>query len=634
MARTNGPTVPHLHQRPDQQGAGRGYAQSSPGHAPAGSHAQAGDPRLGAYNQAQPSGHAPYPSQPAYPAPADAYHYPGSYGAEAYSQPTLTNQDPHGYQNGGQPQWGDPAANAGYAPRFESYSPAAEPNVRTQPPQHSAPAYAPPEHVPPSHGYAAASEYAQQPEWQQPQLRGATYDQHPQWQRQPAADAYGAQHAPQQYSGYPQGYAEQAPGQADVRGWQGYHQDAGAQHGYPEPSLGDPPAFGGHGYAPPPGYPPESYAAEGYAPEGYRPPGYGEADPRFAPHDGYGLPAEAQSHDLEHEYDPDEVEYEDGGRTGSRKMLIAAAVISAVVVSGGLAFGYKALFSSGGGDAPPVIKSEGQPSKIKPIDPGGKKFAHTDSKILGRLNDGSSPESESAGAGSEEGPRKVTTMIVGRDGSIVPATNSPPPSAETAEAPAARPVVVSPPSSASVPGLTIVDGFGGRGVPAASAPPPRAPSPPPAALPKPQVLARVEPVAPSAPPRVPAAAAEVKPVQKKPVRQALATINSMRDAGTAAGPASSPAKPAGASIGFVAVLASVPASSTSRMDALKQFADLQQRYPSQLQNKTPDVQEATLASKGTYHRLVVGPPGSRKQATDLCAELKVVGYTSCWIKSY
>jgi cell division septation protein DedD len=99
-----------------------------------------------------------------------------------------------------------------------------------------------------------------------------------------------------------------------------------------------------------------------------------------------------------------------------------------------------------------------------------------------------------------------------------------------------------------------------------------------------------------------------------------------------AAPAGAAPAPTGA--GWVAVLLSVPASDKSRMDALKQFADMQQKYGSLLQNKTPDIQEANLGEKGTYHRLMVGPPGSREVASELCTQLKAQGYPSCWVTAY
>ena len=60
-------------------------------------------------------------------------------------------------------------------------------------------------------------------------------------------------------------------------------------------------------------------------------------------------------------------------------------------------------------------------------------------------------------------------------------------------------------------------------------------------------------------------------------------------------------------------------SQKSRMDALKAFADLQQKYGDVLASKTPDVQEANLGEKGIWYRLVVGPPGSRDAATGVCS---------------
>ncbi len=53
---------------------------------------------------------------------------------------------------------------------------------------------------------------------------------------------------------------------------------------------------------------------------------------------------------------------------------------------------------------------------------------------------------------------------------------------------------------------------------------------------------------------------------------------------------------------------------SSRIDALKRFADMQQKYGTALAGKTPDIASANL-SKGAYDRLVVGPPGSREEAS-------------------
>ena len=84
----------------------------------------------------------------------------------------------------------------------------------------------------------------------------------------------------------------------------------------------------------------------------------------------------------------------------------------------------------------------------------------------------------------------------------------------------------------------------------------------------------------------------------------------------------------------MAVIASVPASAKSRMDALTRWADMQQKYGSILQNKTMDVQEAKVADKGTYHRLLVGPPSSKDTASSICSDLKAAGHTDCWVMAY
>ncbi|MEO1282451.1 MAG: SPOR domain-containing protein, partial [Pseudomonadota bacterium] len=90
----------------------------------------------------------------------------------------------------------------------------------------------------------------------------------------------------------------------------------------------------------------------------------------------------------------------------------------------------------------------------------------------------------------------------------------------------------------------------------------------------------------------------------------------------------------GGSPGYVVVLASVPVSASSRMEALARFADIQQNYGTVLNGKTPDVREANLGSRGKYHRLMIGPPGSRENAAGLCSSLKQAGYSGCWVTAY
>jgi hypothetical protein len=91
-----------------------------------------------------------------------------------------------------------------------------------------------------------------------------------------------------------------------------------------------------------------------------------------------------------------------------------------------------------------------------------------------------------------------------------------------------------------------------------------------------------------------------------------------------------PTAPTTATSGYVAVLS----SKKSRMDALKAFADMRDKYGDVLASRTPDVQEVNLGEKGVWYRAVVGPPGSREAALGLCSQLKSAGYASCWVTAY
>ena len=147
-------------------------------------------------------------------------------------------------------------------------------------------------------------------------------------------------------------------------------------------------------------------------------------------------------------------------------------------------------------------------------------------------------------------------------------------------------------------------------IPAADTPPPAA------AKPQPQRLAATPPAA-TERPETPAA------VQPAPPRKApIAKV------------AKDPAAPAAAAAsgsGYVAVLS----SQKDRAAALRIYADLAQKYPDQLGSRQPEVQEATVADKGVFQRLVVGPPSSQQSAKELCTQLKAAGYASdCWVKQY
>jgi hypothetical protein len=571
-----------------QQGAAAGYGQQAP-------------------QTAAPQGYA----QPGYGTPAQ----PAGYGnaAQGYGQPDY-------YQPAAAPAaapaYGTPAtggrAPASYAPQFEPFTPPSQAQPAAAPHQPAQPQnYAP-------QGYDFGNS---QPA---PQGYGQGYAAQSAAVPQPQAYAQPAYAPPQQ----PQSWAQpQPPARPDSRAFDlgTYHPSQGGGYGgQSEPSLAPAPQqseWAQDGYA----NEPQFYANE----QGQQGAEYGAQQGEYALDAngedlGFGHPAGGELDQGYVDEEAQDYEQEAPSRFG-RPLMIAAVLAGAIMLGGGSMYAYKAIFGGPHTGEPPVVKSASQPTKIKPEDGGGKQFAHADSKILGRLGDGS----DAADGPDANGTRKVSTLVVGRDGSI--------------QAPQAEPAaVVNPPIR--VPGLTVVDGLGTSRQP---------PTPPVARPPERQEVAQLEDPAPAAAPKVVNSQAQkAAPIKvTPPPAGATGSIEPETETETAmAAPAAAPPakpkkpKPAAADAGstsvattgsgFVAVLASVPRSDSSRMDALKRFADMQQKYGTVLVGKTPDVAEANLGAKGSYHRLVVGPPGSREQASTVCSQLKSQGYNDCWVTSY
>src|SRR5262245_58625830 len=461
------------------------------------------------------------------------------------------------------------------------------------------------------------------------------------------------------YTRPPTGHAQQ-PHWPPRYGEQGQHQPAYPQQpGYAQPQGAQPPygqdphaqqsapgyffpqaAPDAQGYPPAPGPQlPFGSPGQAYAPAGQRPDaqGYdlGKYMPATAPSYGPTDPGpyqQAHEHDAAHfgaaqhgygetdaDFDEMLAEDEDQPRRGRRAMMIAAALIGAIGLGGGMAYTYKSLVSPSGGRAPLIKAADFGPNKIKPETQDGKVVPHTDKKLLNRLGEegtnappparvvipASSPPADAND--DPNGPKKV--KIIPIPTGAAPAT--------TASAPPRPSGPVMP-----LPGVMLETGMpqmpGGQGPPPsaarASLPPPvqappvkAVPQPPPVKATAPAKLAAAEP---SAPPRA--------PVAKTPVPKKTAAVDAPS------------ATPTGGASGYVAVLS----SKKSRMDALKAFADIQQKYGDVLASKTPDVQEADLGDKGLWYRAVVGPPGSRDAASAVCSQLKTAGHTACWVTTY
>ncbi len=581
-AANNGwPAQRHPAGEPDPRTGGRpAQRPQTPQQAP--QYAVPGQPAAGGY-PAQPGYDPQQGQQPGYAAqPPQAYHYPQQQ-PQQYAPP----QAPAAPGNRQALSSLESARNAQPTHDFENYP-------RTQPPQYAPQVAQPAPRHPQPGGYAA-------PRPDTNPIHAATGYRQP----QQAAPQYGQpQHAAPQYAPrepVANGYEQWPPAQP---AHDPYGQELGGYH----PNDTGFPANSNQPYTDPLQQADWAMPAAGYG------------DPALE-QQGYARYDQPQAGALEPTYNQEEAGgYEiEEPRRGSWTMRIAGAVVVAIGLGYGLAQAYKAVLGSPPDSTPPVIASDSSPAKERPTDPGGKQFSHPDSKVLGRLGESDAPGGEAdsslAESDASNGSRKVATLVIGRDGSIAP------PAAEAASAPAEDAV--------SVPGLTVVDAFGS----AATA------APPPARQREPEPQAEAEPVVVNVPdrPRVNVKSTRVIPATTASIDDpAPAVVVPKKQKVAVAAPAAGEeaATSGGGANGYVVVLASVPASGNSRLDALRKFADMQQQYGAVLANKTPDVRETTLAGKGAYHRLLVGPPSSRSQANELCIQLKASGYKDCWVTAY
>jgi hypothetical protein len=567
--------------------------------------------------------------------------FPGPNGGRPAARPTTQTGN-------GQPSWVHPQAQGG----------------RPQQPQQPAPAY--PSYPQPGYG-AQAPDQQQYGQWSELQPQGAGshagFGGYPQGASAGQGDPYAPQfepYVPPSRPNYGQGQ-QPAPsfgGQQQPNQWPG--------------RGGDPRGFDAGNYSAPQPTQQPMHAAQTFGQRQYHENELSAAD-WAGPHDNFAHDPYQQTHgdpslgfgqaeggEIEPVYGEEEgdYEYEEEAPRGRRPIMILAALVGAIVIGGGMAYGYK-KFTGGGsphGD-PPIIKSDDFASKTKPADAGGKQFPYSDTKIMGRLGDGtssasaddasnssqnSSPDnsanstnSDSSSSSTDDGgARKVSTLVVGRDGSI----QAPPPPTEDRQPQPAS-------GATGVPGTSLVDVFGQQGgggpAPASAADgPPVKPRPlnaeaPPAKKVKPVKVAKINTIN-SADASSGSADDSVDaptPPPKKKLKKVARAEPTVENDATADAPPVVADPSGGGGTGFVAVLASVPHSASSRIDALKWFADMQQKYGTALAGKTPDIASANL-SKGAYDRLVVGPPGSREEASNVCSQLKAQGYKDCWVTSY
>lgn len=643
---------------------------------------RADDPRTGRPQQA-PRREARYAEEPYY---ADD---PRAGSAVGGHEEALDLGWPEGGERGGRAS--DPHQGHGYEPRFDSYAKAYQ-GQRGEERYHTDPHLGDPRMAAPAEPATSGRGAFRQDPYQ-----GQQGYEDPRTGRPVRAAVERGYEDPRGYQepglGEPAGMGHHDPYQADPRTAQrGYdprghadpHGHPGGAHGHEagyqaDPYYREPMHGGGAGHHDPRGYDPRYQAdATGYgqagggadpygepAPHGYDP-HYreggqgGHADPYANPQDGYGDYGhgyqqgeqwQGQEHGADgyaaagYDEEPHPATYEEPAPRGRRALIVVGALAGAVLIGGGLGFVYK--LTSGEKTAsgkPAVVVADKRPVKKQPDETGEKAFDSSGKSIYERLGSEEQGASEEAGTtvvASEEAAvdrggddvEGIPGISLSSGGSLLE------PAATTRKKKAAASVASA-----------------GDDVEAAAAGSPRKVTP---VLVKPgeTITDDSEPIPAatslSSGVSVESVATTARAAKKKSADAAeqieadlAQTLKGSADSD--AEPVVAPAKkkvasvepttPAvsastGGSAGGVSGYVVQVRASTSRIDALGAFADMQQRYGSVMAGGQPDIQE--VEKSGTmWYRLRIGPPSSKSAAASLCANLKKAGLKDCIVTSY
>ncbi|KQZ98454.1 hypothetical protein ASD64_15895 [Mesorhizobium sp. Root157] len=353
-------------------------------------------------------------------------------------------------------------------------------------------------------------------------------------------------------------------------------------------------------------------------------------------------------------------------RQPRNRVVMVAALVGVVALIGGI--GAFAL-SFGGGDgsgAPVLVKADDNPIKVKPENPGGTVIPNQDNKVYDMVANGAKPaapvqeelvtdaeepvdviakapemrvvepapaEADAAAAQpsgkSEERimpaavqpeaegqsdvalvtPRKVRTMIVKPDGSLVPREEPQPAAAQVAATEPADPapqLVVNPTADEQTGAVAPATETQADQSPIAAAPASET------AL---AVAAQPQAAQPSAQSAVTPALAPVAP--QRPAEQPVDIVGEVKPDQVAA---VNPASAVAASGSWSMQIASQP----SVESAQSTYQDLARRYSSVLEGRSVNIVKAEVAGKGTFYRVRVAA-NSRNEAISLCENYKAAG---------
>ncbi len=389
------------------------------------------------------------------------------------------------------------------------------------------------------------------------------------------------------------------------------------------------------------------------------------------------------------------------GPTGRRKgTLIVAGLLGLVVLGGASALVYRGIFGEGTDGPPPLIRADKGPAKLEPKNDGtddapqqgklvydrvGGKKSNDNTRLVSREEpvadvDGRQvrvidPNTEQQGtelrgtaatddpAGSEELPKRVRTVVVKPDGTIVGEIEAPKPALplQPAPLPGSEPAVTETATSETAPAATDTASTGtGNGIPipepkpvelasaqqAATQQAPAAaptvttqPAPAPVTTSPAPAPAATKPVENFVPPAAPTQQKAGQPLQLNP--DVAATLPSTTQSAPAAAPAqpvptqtaTAPAQPEAAPTATFPAGSYVVqvAASRSEQDARGTASSIGQRYGNVLSGYAPAVERADLGDRGIYYRVGVGPMTSQSDANSVCSKLKSAGL-DCFVR--
>lgn len=362
------------------------------------------------------------------------------------------------------------------------------------------------------------------------------------------------------------------------------------------------------------------------------------------------------------------------GRSSSRRWIAPLVAVSVLAVCGAGAYAWFGGSASGlgGNGEPVVIAADREPVKVAPANPGGKTVPNQDKAVYDRVAGAGSdvPKQQQLISSNEEPvdvvqktlmpdtlplegendmpmtevsdtedprllpqdqqqageqpvtvmPRKVKTMVVRADGTLVEQEIEP----AAAEKIAAAPVRGDAPAqtAAAFPTAAQAPAASPAGIVPASAPVSAPADVMPATA---QAPAAIEQLADPAP----AAAARAPVPATRPSAQPANVVASVSDQGNvrpaAAAPAAAPAaqNTQVASLGtggYVIQIASLP----SEADAQKSYQSLSSKFGSVIGGRGVDIKSAEIAGKGTFYRVRI-PAGSKEQAVALCEKYRAAG---------